>query len=588
MLLEKSSKRLQHSKANCDEFDSESLHGNLPQLAKLKPSRDAKNLKGLTVDWFGNQTTFSRWNQSSSNMYGPSTLKTATPRTTPQSQPGSINPLDQGQVRKLETITSLPSPPISPKLRFPSFQPHQIMRNDGLDCGLSVGNLLFKVDQSRHTDACCKKNLHADRCSWVVGDSCESDSFIGDTHKIETREPGRPKSKYNKTHTYKEQYLKRGFVYKPEIIAGREENSKWKKPGASPRCGITQKELMLFTKAIGYKSLEIDNHLYPHEILDYIINSKLVFRACTCLPGSKFLQYQITNTNYANHNDILEQVMEKLIAICNDKYGNHVVQCFFLLNNPDLAKKIVLRIKMSFSALAMNRYGGRVVQRAIMSLNDELLRIVMEAIAPKTYILALDDFGHYLLLQAIERGSGELVELVLANIMRRPGSNSLIKLSKNKNGSKVVQKMLEIANTGDREVIFDAMMGSPRDLLALCKNKYGNYIIQHILNHFPQQNSLILMDLLEDKLLKMAKNKFCSFVIQVLYKHGGRYVENCFIKLLNRKRLTKLLNDQFGQYLVQTMLTKGEPENRMKIQRLLLTIPHLQNLKYGKYVIKLL
>merc|ERR1719445_1860211 len=101
----------------------------------------------------------------------------------------------------------------------------------------------------------------------------------------------------------------------------------------------------------------------------------------------------------------------------------------------------------------MNRYGGRVVQRAIMSLNDELLRIVMEAIAPKTYILALDDFGHYLLLQAIERGSGELVEVVLANIMRRPGSNSLIKLSKNKNGSKVVQKMLEIANTGDREVI---------------------------------------------------------------------------------------------------------------------------------------
>jgi len=85
--------------------------------------------------------------------------------------------------------------------------------------------------------------------------------------------------------------------------------------------------------------------------------------------------------------------MEKLIAICNE---NHVVQCFILLKNPDIGRKIVLRMKTSFSALAMNQYGG-VVQRAILSVSDELRRIMTEAIVLKTYMLSVDDFGHHML-----------------------------------------------------------------------------------------------------------------------------------------------------------------------------------------------
>jgi len=148
--------------------------------------------------------------------------------------------------------------------------------------------------------------------------------------------------------------------------------------------------------------------------------------------------------------------------------------------------------------------------------------------------------------------------------------------------------MLENTAIEDRVVIIDTIMGSARVFFALCKHQYGNYVIQHILSHFREQYSMVAMDLLDGKLSKMAKNKFCSNVLEVLYKHGGRDVEDRFVKLLDRYLLKEFLNDKFANYLVQTMLTEGEPENREKLRRLLLTIPNLQKLKYGKFVVKLL
>jgi len=52
--------------------------------------------------------------------------------------------------------------------------------------------------------------------------------------------------------------------------------------------------------------------------------------------------------------NILEQVFEKLISICDDKFGNHVVQCFFQLNNPSVERGILLRMKRSLCYLAMS------------------------------------------------------------------------------------------------------------------------------------------------------------------------------------------------------------------------------------------
>jgi len=339
--------------------------------------------------------------------------------------------------------------------------------------------------------------------------------------------------------------------------------------------------LKAYAKSIGFRNFNLN---YTCELFDYIIQSKLVSRSCKRQTGSKFLQHQIMNSNWVDRMDILEQVFENLISICNNKFGNHVVQCYFQLRNQSIERQIFLRMKGSFCDLAVSEYGSRVLQRAIFSVNDKLFRTLMDVIAPKAYMLARDHVGHHVLKCAIERGSGAIVQVLLVNVIGRRRKTSLIALSRNVYGCRIVKKMLENAHPQERVVIIDAIMGSTRDLLALCQDQYGNYVVQHILNYFREQHSMTLMDALDGKLSKMAKNKFGSNVLEVLYRQGGRDVEDRLIKLMNRKLITEFLNNQFANYLVQTMLREGEPENRVKIRCLLLTIPHLQKLKYGKIV----
>jgi len=245
-------------------------------------------------------------------------------------------------------------------------------------------------------------------------------------------------------------------------------------------------------------------------------------------------------------------------------------------------------MKRSLCTLAISEYGSKVLQTAILSVNDEVLRIVTNVIVPNALMLAKKNFGHHVLLRSIERGSGALVQMLFAKVIGRRGNSILIELSKDVFGCKIVQKMLENAHPPERVAIIDAIIGSTHDLFALCEDQYGNYVVQHILSLFREKHSMAVMDVLEGKLSKMAKNKFCSNVLEVLYKHGGTDVEDRLIKLVDRNLLKEFLNNKFANYLVRTMLTTGEPENREKLRRLLLKIPHLQKLKYGKFVLKLL
>jgi len=445
---------------------------------------------------------------------------------------------------------------------------------------------MFSAEHGTSTDPSFTENIHQSEDYWMVDVSCESDN-TRDTYEIKTRELQHITSAY-KTHGRKERCHSVVGIHRQEIL-GEELNGEERNFHRNQRkrssSGIHRKVLKALAKRIGYRNFGA--HCSIREIFDYIIESKLVCRSCTQSQTSKFLQHRIRNSNWADRLDILDQVFEKLIAICKHKFGNHVVQSFFQLSNPSVGREILLRMKKSLCDLAMSEYGSRVLQSAILSVNNELLRIVTDVIVPNAYMLALDNFGHHVLQRIIERGPRAVVHAILVNVIGRRKNGRLIELSKDVFGCRFIQKMLENAAAVDRVVIIDTILGSNRVFYSLCKHQYGNYVIQNILSHFREQYSMVVMDLLAGKLSKMAKNKFCSNILEVLYKHGGRDVEDRFVKMLDRNLLKEFLNDKFANYLVQTMLTEGEPENREKLRKLLLTIPQLQKLKYGKFVIKL-
>jgi len=257
------------------------------------------------------------------------------------------------------------------------------------------------------------------------------------------------------------------------------------------------------------------------------------------------------------------------------------VQCFFMVNSPEIEKKLMLGIKDNICTIAMNQYGCRVLQKAILSISDELFQAVFNVIAPNTYMLAVDSFGCHVLQRAIERGNGGIVKVMLENIR----GQTMVELAKNTFGCRIVQRMLEKAFPEDRESIVREITVSPWKMLTLTMDEFGNYVVQYIIDQFGERYSKAVMDVLDGRLLMMAKNKFCSNVLEILYKRGGREVQARLMEKVDVRFIKECLSDRFANYLVQTMLIEGNQENREKMRFLLETIPDLKDLKYGKFVI---
>jgi len=574
--------------SNHDKSETESLPFVIPPLAEIKPTLIPSQFPESPWGWMGNQATFDEQWKRMNCLLWPSTRRTRSP-----SKSNWISPaggLDAGKTGNSYSQFIMQS-------NFPPSERYQNIRQNVLDCDLRPrGSRWYNVQQSTATTSRWNEHVRPGGGFRVSNVHHESGTkrkninwFKNGKQKKQTRKPEHHVLAYNnRRHSLGDHSHNQLCQSKKVKSVSRREYARQRQFARSRRkgysSGISTKDLMFFTNSIGFKSLTGSTHQYICELLDFIIDTKRVYQATTCPAGSKFLQHQIINANWTDFHDILQQVMEKLVTICNDQYGNYVVQCFFKLSDPAVWRKILMRIRSSIRVIAMNQYGCRVLQRVISEIDDVLFRIVIDAISRRAWMLAVHNFGCHVLHCTIVRGSGEIVKILLEKASGRRRKKMLIELSKSAFGCRIVKSMLENAFPGDREIIIEAIMGMPRILLLLCMDEFGNYVIQHIVEHFKEKHSMAVMKVLDSRILEMAKNKFCSNVLEVLYKKGGREVQDRLIKLVDLNFLQECLNDRFANYLVQTMLTEGDPRNRKKILNLLLTIPYLQKLTYGKFV----
>jgi len=590
MLLEESSQRLPYTNTRYNKSETEWKHSTIPKLIELKQSitssKSTETPTSYFSSYFSNQASNNKKLQKRDNRSIPSTPRT--PCWVYQS-----DALNSG--KKARNCFSSWSPLMTmSRFRFP-FIKEPPLKQEEVDLGLSPPredpwwmNEESTEDYWRNENAhpgggSREPNSSQERCTSPYSDDI---SFAVDSLPSMKHDDCIPSD--NNTCQNQGELSHDDFMCRQDSCSRDgylEHNQYDRSQRKNYSSGISARDLKLFTKAIGFKNHIDGTHNDICELLDYLIDARKVYEASTCPWGSKFLQHQIINANWADRSDILQQVMEKLVTICNENYGNYVVQCFFMLSDPEIEEEILLEMKGSLCAVAMNQYGCRVLQKAITTINYELLQIVIDAIAPNAYQLAVHNFGCHVLQRLIERGSGEAVRALLYSTIRGKRKNRLVELAKNSFGCRIIQRMLEMAFHEDSVIIIEAITGSPWDLLSLCVDEFGNYVIQHIVKQFQEKHSETVMDVLDGRLLKMAKNKFCSNVLEVLYKSGGKAVEDRLIKQVDRNFLKECLNDRFANYLVQTMLMEGQQENRVKVRQLLQTIPHLKELKYGKFVI---
>ena len=138
-------------------------------------------------------------------------------------------------------------------------------------------------------------------------------------------------------------------------------------------------------------------------------------------------------------------------------------------------------------------------------------------------------------------------------------------------------------------------------------DQYGNYVLQHILQHGRPEHRAVIIDNIKGRLLALAQHKFASNVIERALDFGSASEKRALVdEIVNPSvamfrafqgmpdessggpvtPLQILMRDQFGNYVVQKLMDIADDAQRMHILEMLRAYaPVLRRYTYGKHIL---
>merc|ERR1712039_488371 len=97
--------------------------------------------------------------------------------------------------------------------------------------------------------------------------------------------------------------------------------------------------------------------------------------------------------------------------------------------------------------------------------------------------------------------------------------------------------------------------------LDLVQSPYGNYAVQHALDEGGGEKCTAIFENLEGRMMQLSINKFSSNVVEKLLNSAPEAFRTRFIEeLMEREKMSVLVNSHYGHYVVKKALQLAEPQ----------------------------
>jgi len=124
----------------------------------------------------------------------------------------------------------------------------------------------------------------------------------------------------------------------------------------------------------------------------------------------------------------------------------------------------------------------------------------------------------------------------------------------------------------------------------LSEDKYGNYVIQHILLFGDYKYKYKIVDIVKSNLQSLCTQKYSSNVVQLTLKQVSEDHKNQLISSIlnnkNRELLIDLMKNMYGNYVIQTALEMANDNQRSKLIKFASENKEmLKRVRYGKHIL---
>lgn len=199
--------------------------------------------------------------------------------------------------------------------------------------------------------------------------------------------------------------------------------------------------------------------------------------------------------------------------------------------------------------MSKDQHGCRYLQQKLDEGDLQDKQLIFQEIIDHVVELMMNPFGNYLVQKLLEKGSAEQRMKILVMVTKRHGE--LVKVSLNIHGTRAVQKLISSLKTQEEKfVVISALEPGFLDLI---RDLNGNHVLQHCLQHLPNE---------ENKFIFAAAAKFCLEI--ATHRHGCCVLQRCITYATGEDReilvskvccnALHLAQDAFGNYVIQFVL----------------------------------
>lgn len=308
-------------------------------------------------------------------------------------------------------------------------------------------------------------------------------------------------------------------------------------------------------------------------------NSKLedfvgeIYILCKDQHGCRFLQRQLdlgkepgaTVPYDIAATMIFNEIYVKIVELMTDPFGNYLIQKLFECVSVDQRLILVKNCANDLVRIALDPHGTRALQKLIECIGTpEESQIVIELLGPYVVSLSRDLNGNHVVQKCLQK--------------LRPAENQFIfdaaaancvEIATHRHGCCVLQRCLDHGNAEQRQMF---LLEVARNATVLLLDPFGNYVVQYVLSRGDDQLIAIIVDHVKANFVGMSLHKFGLNVIEKSMRISRLTKELVGVLLKEEAHFNDLLNDAFGNYVLQTSLDVADRADFAKLSEALLPL----------------
>lgn len=294
--------------------------------------------------------------------------------------------------------------------------------------------------------------------------------------------------------------------------------------------------------------------------------------------GCRYLQRWLdTNCDPEAVHVLMDEIIPHVAELMTDQYANFLIQKLFDVMPDDVRYKVALVAAPQISMIALTPHGTFSVQKMIetISTRDEM-EIIREALSRDVVRLVKDAHGNHVIQKVLQRFDFDDKEFIY-----RAVATDCVSIAKNKQGCCVLQRCLEYASPRQKKALVDQVLSC---CLHIVQDPFGNYVLQYVLEaHDSKINDTIALAFLPH-LVHLCINKFSSNVMEKVLRGATQPVQEMYVEeMCNPEIISRLIQDDFGNYVLQTALSiNAPPQAEQLVNAIRPFMPLIKNAPYAK------